>query len=241
MVRRRLSPGRRPRAAPLHEGGDLLARVRAYCTNPPPMWSTPTPFPVVPDPRAVGALTQPTGPRQRQPHIRTAPPVHAGLVTSLRLSLATCSLYPRVRGADSTSGRLRGPTPLYPRVREANHRVLTKYYRMVPLPPHAQGWLRAGGEQVTVVTSTPAGARLAVSPASTPCWSNLYPRVRRADTHLAHPMSVSVPLPPAYTGLTRLPCAAPSPSTLDPRVRGADRRSWDENQRMKPRPPHARG
>ena len=66
-------------------------------------------------------------------------PASAGLTTAAFRRTPWASLYPRMRGATPTSGRLRGPTPLYPRVREANHRVLTKYYRMVPRPPRARG------------------------------------------------------------------------------------------------------
>ena len=49
----------------LHEGGDLLTEGCAYCTNPRPRWSIPNPPPVAPEPRAVGALAQPTGPGRK--------------------------------------------------------------------------------------------------------------------------------------------------------------------------------
>ena len=81
VARRRRYPAPPP-AGPLHEGGDLLTDGCAYCTNPRPWWSIPNPLPVAPEPRAVGALAQPTGPRQRQPHV---------------------DVDPRVRGADSRS------------------------------------------------------------------------------------------------------------------------------------------
>jgi len=44
------------RAGTLHEGGDLLTEGCAYCTNLRPLWSSPNPPPIAPEPRAVGAL-----------------------------------------------------------------------------------------------------------------------------------------------------------------------------------------
>ena len=52
----------------LHEGGDLLAKGCAYCTNPRPTWSTPGPLSVAPDPRAVHARHHPSNCETRLGH-----------------------------------------------------------------------------------------------------------------------------------------------------------------------------
>ena len=68
-------------------------------------------------PHPFSSITRPSCSRRPDPADRAqaastahpySPPVHAGLLASLRLSLATCSLYPRMHGADTQFGLIPG-------------------------------------------------------------------------------------------------------------------------------------
>ena len=124
---------------PTPRGWGSTDRRLCVLHEPLPLWSSPNPLPVAPDPRAVGVLAQPTEPRAASTARPCRPPACAGPTGTVNVANRSMPLPPTCSGLTRSWGFPVRGISLYPRVHGAGKSPISAWPLVIPRPPHTRG------------------------------------------------------------------------------------------------------